>query len=796
MKKYRDIYAFLFYFILGIVYFGKVLFGKGMLFGTDWLLGAYANQSWMAQFVKTYHEFAYWNPYIFCGYPTVASFFGEMFTPVLFMRLFLPTHITFAWLFASMTFVGSFGMYLFLKEIGIRPIYRILGGLVYGWSGFFLSTVYAGHHSRMVSAELFPLIMYLILAGMNRKSIRYFILAGGTGGLALLMGHFQMTYYMVPTALAFVIYIFVINRKDYKREELKRIGIGLGLTLLIGFLMYSFYIFPVLKNMPYASRGATRGYEFATSWSMPPEETLNLITPHFSGILDNYWGRNYFKLHTEFAGILVLLLFFGGAILEYRRRWVKFFLWVLGVTLIFAWGGHTFFFRIFYYLLPGIKKFRAPNMIFYQCVFSMVVIGFIFLEHIKWDKRLRNYLIGFTGFLLLMAIIFSIGRSGFISSFSSFISSKLARTYSQQLIMQKISALRQNYSHLIKGLWLSLLFGLLYAGIIIGILQRRLKGWMGVSIMGILFLLEMWPVERRFVKIVPTPDVYFAPDEVVNFIKLDTGKFRVFPLRYQHDKDGLLMINGIENIGGYGGNPPKLYQKYIGAEKTVLFQPMALIRNPHLIDLLNVKYLIDVPLPEDFSKYPQNVRQQLVYWQNFLSRFEMVYQGKNYVIYNNPYACERVYLVSNYHILDSHERILNAIKNPDYSYKDSVFLVDKPEFEPANRRPDYQIDIEEYSPNRILLNLKTDIPGILVFSENYHPEWKAYVDGKNVKVHRVNFLFRGVVVPAGEHRVSMVYSAKPEHLGLYLSILGYLLFIVGFFLPRGGKVSDKDKDKD
>ena len=52
--------------------------------------------------------------------------------------------------------------------------------------------------------------------------------------------------------------------------------------------------------------------------------------------------------------------------------------------------------------------------------------------------------------------------------------------------------------------------------------------------------------------------------------------------------------------------------------------------------------------------------------------------------------------------------------------------------------------------------------GLAVFSEIYYNEkngaWKAYIDGKEAKALRVNYVLRGLEIPAGNHAVTWVYQ--------------------------------------
>jgi uncharacterized membrane protein YfhO len=66
--------------------------------------------------------------------------------------------------------------------------------------------------------------------------------------------------------------------------------------------------------------------------------------------------------------------------------------------------------------------------------------------------------------------------------------------------------------------------------------------------------------------------------------------------------------------------------------------------------------------------------------------------------------------------------------------------------------------------------MNLDDPGLLVVSDSYYPGWRAWVDGNSVAIHRVNYGFRGVVVPAGRHTVEMEYEPASFQVGLFLSL--------------------------
>ena len=85
-------------------------------------------------------------------------------------------------------------------------------------------------------------------------------------------------------------------------------------------------------------------------------------------------------------------------------------------------------------------------------------------------------------------------------------------------------------------------------------------------------------------------------------------------------------------------------------------------------------------------------------------------------------------------------------------------------------------------PERIIVETDAARPGILVLTDTFYPGWRVTVDGAPAALLRANYLFRGVYVPAGAHRVEFTYHPAPFQRGLLVSsltlavVLGTLLW--------------------
>ena len=148
------------------------------------------------------------------------------------------------------------------------------------------------------------------------------------------------------------------SRRQYSRSRMAALAVALGLGIA------AIELLPVQHMVAYTARGpggASLGYDYATSWAMPPEELMTAILPQFNGMLPvHYWGPNFFKDHTEYLGAIVVTLMILGIPAARKRRLLLPFGGLGVLFLLVAWGGYSPFYHL-WYLLPKMGQFRAPG---------------------------------------------------------------------------------------------------------------------------------------------------------------------------------------------------------------------------------------------------------------------------------------------------------------------------------------------------------------------------------------------------------------------------------------------------
>ncbi|MDF1514501.1 MAG: YfhO family protein, partial [Anaerolineae bacterium] len=86
-----------------------------------------------------------------------------------------------------------------------------------------------------------------------------------------------------------------------------------------------------------------------------------------------------------------------------------------------------------------------------------------------------------------------------------------------------------------------------------------------------------------------------------------------------------------------------------------------------------------------------------------------------------------------------------------------------------------RIEVVAYRPNRAAFFVETSAPSLLVLSDLLYPGWKARVDGMDVPIWTTNGLFRGVLVPAGAHRIEMRFVPISLRMGLGFLLMALMI---------------------
>lgn len=763
-----------------------------MLYGSDTIQAGIFFRHFLVEYVKTHWAIPQWNPYIFCGLPYVEAFHGDIFYPLSFLKYFGSIYRMLGMTLFLHIFLAGLFMYFAARQFKLSKIPSLMAGVCYMFAPYLISLVSPGHDGKIFVTTLFPLVMLFLDRMFERRPFLNASLMGLVLGVIILSPHPQMSYFTLWAAAAYTIYKLVILFREKKSLVPLITPTALAAyAVVVGLLLSAIQFYPgYIYTNHFSPRADTKkGWEWATSWSLHEEEAFSLLIPEFCGtnskkVKSYYWGKNNFKDNSEAIGITAIFVGLIGLFFSRRReRW--FFGGLALFAFLYALGGTTPVFKLFYYAIPKVKALRAPSMIMFLFSFSFALLAGMGIQRLidtfkeakeKLSDKFVYLLWGFPGLMLLLALLFSVAGKGMLSAWSSLFYPEAATRYVQKgYTLLDVAAL--NLPAIQTGAWLGFLFTAITAGIIWLYLNRKV----GVVALAGLLLVPTVDGVRFNSRFVTTFDQnqFFGQNQFTEFFPKEPGQYRVMNLTSVIQQD-LLPFHDIEVVTGYHGNQLRWFDDLlggIGARNQ---------SNPRLLNLAGAKYILtpaqaNIP-PDAFGEKP----------------LTSVASFGSFQIHQNDNAFPRVYLVDRYTVFENRKAIYPRVLNGTDDLRKIVYLEQEPPLSITADTTGQTADsawLVSFDIDTVVVGLSCSRNQILVITDNYFDAWHVYVDGKPAELLRAYGTFSAVAVPAGTKEVLLKYDSQRYRLGRLVTWLTifYLLIIFGFYMVRARMTPASEK---
>lgn len=718
---------------------------------------------------------------------------------------------------AGQFLVAMLGFYILLLLLGVNPWVSIAGSLLFGFTTNNLVLFEAGHVSKLKAIAYFPLVAAGIILAFRRRYLLGGIVFGLGLGLNLTANHVQMTYYLFLTLLIYGIaqLVFAIRQGALADFGKATAALVVGGLLAIGSTASNLlptyeYSADTMRGEPILARDGggevqssseTEGlaWDYAMSWS---NGFIDLFASYIPGVAGGgsqepverssaygqaltrlganlpeefaaplYWGALPFTSGPIYFGAAAVFLFVLGLFLvKGPVKW-----WLAGgvlLTLLLSMGKNLEAFnRFFFDFVPLYNKFRTPNSVLSVAAFLVPLLGLLAVHRIISGQVTREEIAralklsaGITGgvalfFIVLGGSFFTFSSAGDAQTINQLLGGQAPADVSQQIL----SALQETR----RGLMVDdALRSLLFVGLCSGLLYLFLKDklsvtWLAVGL-GAVALFDLWGVGKRYVG---TDDfqprrnyeAQFQPRPVDQQILEDPDpNYRVFDLS----------INTFNSSSSsyfhktIGGNHAAKLQRYQDVIDRYLAQG-----NQPVLNMLNTRYFI-VPG-----------------------------QDGQPVLQRNPNALGNAWLVDSIVTVATANAEIDAIGTIDPATTAVVHQEFQPAVQGFDPSGEGSITLSAYEPNHLVYQYNSPGEQLAVFSEIwYGPNkgWQVTIDGEPADPIRVNYLLRGLRVPAGEHTIEFRFDPAIYRAGVTISWIAsslLLLLLIGYIVwqwRRGG----------
>jgi len=707
------------------------------------------------------------------------------------------------------------GFFALLRAEKVQPWLSVAGALAFGFSGFFIISLAAGHNAKIhTAAYMAPVILGILMVYRGQLAAGFAVTALATG-LNIHANHFQITYYTAIPALAIAVAFGVeLARSGQVKAWVLRSALLLG-AAVVGIgpnfgNLWSTYAYtqatmrgghsdlsplPDSTGAAPAAKAEGLDFDYAMSWSYGVTESLNLFIPNLMGggakqdyegteTYENlarvfqqqglggerlketvnqyagsflYWGDQSMVNGAYYLGAVVFFLFVLGAVTVRgaTRNWV---LGALAVSLILAWGRNAEFVNRFLFdHLPLYNKFRVPSMALVVSFLAVPYLAFVGLQ--QWltsegdtaQKQRSLYL--------------AAGISGGIAALVALLGPalfSLEGLNDANLAQQgfDLSLLETDRASLMRSsAWRSLILVALAAGVLWLQLKGRLKPAVFAGALIALVAVDQWGFDRDQLG----SDEFqterefksaFTPTPADEFILKDTDlHYRVYNTTSGLTSDSYTSYFH-KSVGGYHGAKLARYQDLIERQLSQ--------GNIAAYSMLNTKWVI--------TQDPQTG----------------ILQAQP-----NMSACGNAWFPAEVRQVANADEAMAALGNFDPMQTAIVEQGVHAERLLNSQAPDStaRITLTKYDPKVMTYAVEgLTSNSAAVFSEIFYEvpgqRWVATADGVEVPVARVNYVLRAAVLPAGTKEV--VFRFEPETYTTGSSIDGafslLLLASLGFAL--------------
>lgn len=822
LKQYLpDIIVVVLFALISFAYFFPADIEGKILYRHDSSAGKGLGHELTEYYEKT-GEHSRWTNSAFSGMPTyqIAPSYNStdgLNQAINAYHLWLPENV---WLI----FAYLLGFYILLRAFDFRQWMAALGAVIWAFSSYFLIIIAAGHLWKVMALAYLPPMIAGIVLAYRGKLLWGFIVTAIFTAFEVKANHVQMTYYYL-FIIAFLVIAFLVEaiREKQIMRFVKATAVC-AVAALIGISVNISNLYHTWQYQNESMRGKSElvkaesadqtdsglGREYITQWSYGIDETWTLLIPNTKGgatiplalnetamskadsqfynlynQMPQYWGEQPGTSGPVYVGAFVLMLFILGLfIVKGPVKWALLAATILSIML--SWG-HNFMPLTDFFIdhFPMYSKFRTVASILVIAEFTIPLLAMLALKKLVDEREtLGKYMkwvyVSF-GLTAGICFLFAIAPSVFFSDFISTAEYRALASFPKDVLDSLLPNIRQmRMAMFTADCWRS--FFIIVVGTLILLLFKAKK--LNATVMTLsllaLCLIDLWQIDKRYLNndMFVSESEREAPiemtqtDEQILGDKTSMGNFRVLNFATNTFNENNTSYYH-KSIGGYHAAKLRRYQELI--ENYIAPQMQATM--PAIADAMG-----DMTKLNGDSLFPVLNMLNTRY-------FIMPVQGGQTVPIKNPYGYGNGWFVDKVTYADNANGEMDGIGKLNLRHEavaDKKF--EKTLGQSKEQTGEATVNITSYKPNRLTYDVNSETGGIVVFSEVYYPGWTATIDGKPAEVGRADYILRALQMPAGNHKVELIFEPKSVNTTETIAYIAYaVLFIViaiGIFLEH------------
>lgn len=709
-------------------------------------------------------EMPLWDPHRFGGSPFAADIGVGAWYPPNWLYALGNFLLTFTLIGMASSLAALLVTYWFLRVLELHPYAAALGAVVFAFSAF---AVKWATNETVVASTIW---MALPLGGLEvaRRGSRWRGIGLAALGLALVVvgGHAQVALYVWLAAFLWVVVAVAATalaswrgqrsapprgepvRNTSLVQQLVRAAAPAAVAVVLAVGLGAVQLLPARELSAEIVRQRTT-FEVARSGFLAHRQLSTLLVPDYLGtpVDRNYAGPGVNYTETAlYAGLLTVPLAAGG-LLHRRRRVVAFFVLLGSIGILGATGTPGVLYRLLL-SLPGFSRTLSAGRLLVLFDFAMGCLAALGLDRLirggAADRRLLRILGGAYVAVAGVVLWLTIGQQG----------TPLPDAYVFARGIRAVAVLA-------------------LGGVVFAAFTRVPAAWtarLALVVVG-LASVDLWMSGYRFNAFHEPREVYPATQTVRAIRDAPGPRSRYAELGTFHLPPNDALVHGQYGLGGYDPLIPRRTVELLSVAEDQTDRARTNFLGPFapetarsaVFDLLGVDRLI-APTSLDLG-----------------SGVSTVLPGPPAVL-ARPGAFPPAFLVRCWELVPESEVLTRLSSMSSEQLRSTAVLAD----DAASRRrlptalaagcdglggatPGPAGKIDRYEAERVSIRTHDEEPGLLILTDSWFPGWQATVDGKGVPVLRVDHALRGVVLPAGEHRVEFRYRPASFRAGAVVS---------------------------